>query len=127
MTAKVVDASVLAAILFGEPEGAQAAAAIEGADLIAPHLLRFEIANIAVKKARRAPQLVAHLSQVFELLDRTKIDYAPVGAHAAAELALLHGLSAYDASYLWLSRDRGAELVTFDQRLHAAARAPGPN
>ena len=31
------------------------------------------------------------------------------------------GLSSYDASYLWLARRLGAELVTLDARLAAAA------
>lgn len=33
------------------------------------------------------------------------------------QLALATGLSAYDAAYLWLSRQLQAELVTLDQRL----------
>jgi predicted nucleic acid-binding protein len=30
------------------------------------------------------------------------------------------GLTTYDASYLWLARRTGAELVTLDRRLEAA-------
>ncbi len=42
--------------------------------------------------------------------------------HAATvELAEAAGLTAYDASYLWLSRALDAELVTLDQKLAAAA------
>jgi predicted nucleic acid-binding protein len=40
----------------------------------------------------------------------------------AYELALALNLSAYDASYLWLSKQIEAELLTFDKRLAAAAR-----
>ncbi|MFP4126244.1 MAG: hypothetical protein ACLFU0_06310 [Alphaproteobacteria bacterium] len=32
-------------------------------------------------------------------------------------------LTAYEASYLWLARFLGAELVTLDRRLRAAAHA----
>jgi predicted nucleic acid-binding protein len=39
MTAKVVDASALAALLFGEAEGAAVVERLRGADLIAPALL----------------------------------------------------------------------------------------
>jgi len=38
-------------------------------------------------------------------------------------LALETGLTVYDASYLWLARRLGAELVTLDKALDAAARA----
>jgi len=39
------------------------------------------------------------------------------------ELAGDTGLTAYDASYLWLARELHAELVTLDRRLAAAAAA----
>lgn len=38
------------------------------------------------------------------------------------ELARRTGLSAYDASYLWLARHLGAELVTLDAKLANAAK-----
>ena len=37
------------------------------------------------------------------------------------DLALETGLTVYDASYLYLSRNLGMELITFDRRLHEAA------
>ena len=36
---------------------------------------------------------------------------------AVLDLALATGLTAYDASYLWLSSHLGAELVTLDRQL----------
>jgi predicted nucleic acid-binding protein len=38
-------------------------------------------------------------------------------------LAVMTGLSAYDASYLWLARRLGAELVTLDKQLAKAEAA----
>jgi predicted nucleic acid-binding protein len=38
-------------------------------------------------------------------------------------LAAETGLTAYDASYLWLSRKLGAELVTLDTQLRKAVAA----
>jgi predicted nucleic acid-binding protein len=37
------------------------------------------------------------------------------------DLAEATGLTAYDASYLWLARALGAELVTLDRKLAAAS------
>ncbi len=51
--AKVIDASAVAAIVFGEPEGDAVLEAIGEARLAAPTLLRYELANIAWKAARR--------------------------------------------------------------------------
>jgi len=39
----------------------------------------------------------------------------------ALALAERTGLTAYDASYLWLARTLGAELVTLDRRLKSVA------
>ncbi|MBV8446586.1 MAG: type II toxin-antitoxin system VapC family toxin [Hyphomicrobiales bacterium] len=40
---------------------------------------------------------------------------------ATLDLAETAGLTAYDASYLWLARVLGAELVTLDRKLAAAS------
>lgn len=43
------------------------------------------------------------------LRDRLAVDEVAVDHHAALELAAATGLTAYDASYLWLARQLGAE------------------
>jgi predicted nucleic acid-binding protein len=40
------------------------------------------------------------------------------------DLATATDLSVYDASYLWLARSLGAELVTLDRKLARVAAAP---
>jgi predicted nucleic acid-binding protein len=44
-----------------------------------------------------------------------------VNANAIVHLADKMGLTAYDASYLWLARRLDAELVTLDRKLAAVA------
>jgi uncharacterized protein with PIN domain len=51
--AKVVDASALAALLFAEPEADSIARRLEGARLVAPSLVDFELANVCLTKMRR--------------------------------------------------------------------------
>ncbi len=70
MRIKVVDASALAAILFGEPEAEAIAKTLVDARLVAPTLLTFELANVCVIKARRNPEQRAELAAAFRL--RTK-------------------------------------------------------
>lgn len=50
------------------------------------------------------------------------IEEVQVDAHEAAILAEEHGLTAYDAAYLWVARGLRAVLVTPDERLAAAAK-----
>jgi predicted nucleic acid-binding protein len=92
MPVKVVDASVVAAIVFGEPEAERAAALIDNAELVAPPLLELDI------------------------------DYVDVDHEAVLDLAVEKGVTDYDASYLWLSRKLKAPLVTLDERLSAIPR-----
>jgi predicted nucleic acid-binding protein len=119
MPVKVVDASVIAAIVFGEPEAERAATLIGNAELVAPPLLRFEVTNTAWKKIKRhvkqADLIVAGLRLALEL----DIDYVDVDHEAVLDLAVEKGMTAYDASYLWLSRKLKAPLVTLDERLSA--------
>ena len=119
--AVVVDASAIAAIMFGEPEGATLAAYLADETLLAPALLDYELTNLALKKARRqpeiAPQLLLALRQSLSLpISRIQVPGTDVFALAATT-----GLTAYDASYLWIARTRDADLVTLDRRLARAA------
>ena len=121
MASKVVDASALGALLFGEPEGAAVAGRLREAGLIAPTLLHFEVANVCLKKMRRHPDQRDALVIAFEMLDRMEVDIVEVNNREVLGLAERLGLTAYDASYLWLARRTGAELVTLDRQLEAAA------
>lgn len=117
---KVVDASALAALLFAEPEADDVALQLSGTRLVAPALVWFELANVCLVKSRRHPELRAALAAAFRLRDRLVIEDVAVDQDAALELAMQTGLTVYDASYLWLARQLGAELVTLDRQLARA-------
>jgi predicted nucleic acid-binding protein len=118
---KVVDASALAAFLFNEPEAEAIERSLRGARLIAPHLIAFELANVCVTKIRREAGLrEMHLAR-FRLRSQMGVEETSVDEAGVAELAISTGLTAYDASYLWLARALGAELVTLDRQLQRAA------
>ena len=120
---KVVDASALAALLFGEPEAEAVAVRLDGARLIAPSLLAFELANVCLVKCRRHSDHREALFAGLGLRSRLGVEEIAVDHASIVELALETGLTVYDASYLWLARRLGAELVTLDKALDAAARA----
>jgi predicted nucleic acid-binding protein len=118
---KVVDASALAAVLFAEPEAETVVARLEGARLAAPSLLDFELANVCLTKIQRNPNQGDALRAALRLVHRLRVETVAVDHAATVELAEATGLTAYDASYLWLSRALDAELVTLDHKLAAAA------
>ncbi len=121
MAVEVVDASALAALLFGEAEAEGIAERLGNARLVGPALLGFELANVCLLKCRRHPQQEPALRQAFRLRARLRVEEVAVDHQGAIDLAVDTGLTAYDASYLWLSRQLGAELVTLDRRLAKAA------
>jgi len=120
MAAKVVDASALGALLFGEPDGAAVAERLRGAGLIAPALMPFEVANTCLKKMRRHPDQRDALMIAFGLLDRMEVGVVEVDPGEVLAVAERSGLTTYDASYLWLARIMNSELVTLGRRLEAA-------
>ena len=125
MPAKVVDASVIAAIAFQETRALEAEGILEGADLAAPPLLGFELANVARNKALRDPHRLETIREGLLEALQLEIQWMEVDHLAVLELALLTGLTTYDASYLYLARTLGLPLVTFDQQLQAAIRGLG--
>jgi predicted nucleic acid-binding protein len=117
---KVVDASALAALLFAEPEAEAIAGRLKGARLAAPSLMDFELANVCLTKIRRQPSQQDALRAAFRLAHRLRVETVAVDHAATVDLAEATGLTAYDASYLWLAQTLDAELVTLDQKLAAA-------
>lgn len=94
-----------------------------GGRLVAPTLLRYEVANIALKKIKRMPEQHDQVVAAFGLLARMAVDVVEVEHAGVLQLAAVTGLTAYDASYLWLACKLGAESVTLDRRLAEAALA----
>lgn len=118
----VVDASALAAVVFREREAETVSRQLDGAIVFAPELLKFELASVAWKKARRHPADAAKiLSALMLALDGPwNLNWQDVQAADVVLMAHATGLSVYDASYLWLASSLGAELVTLDARVAAA-------
>ncbi|PKB72664.1 MAG: hypothetical protein BZY75_05830 [SAR202 cluster bacterium Io17-Chloro-G7] len=117
MPAKVVDASVLGAIVFREPRAAEAVALLQDSDLYAPELMAYELSHIAQKKSILFPSQFNAFQLALEAAMSMDIRWRDARHPAVLRLALETGLTTYDACYLYLSRLLGAELATFDERL----------
>ena len=121
----IVDASVFGAIAFNEPDKPDAEALVADYDFYAPFLLAFEITNVARTKVLRNPS--EHLA-IFSSLDMalgSEIHWTPVDFSETLSLAVETGLTAYDASYLYLAQTLGMPLATFDKKLSSTAQARG--
>jgi predicted nucleic acid-binding protein len=122
---KVVDASALGALLFGEPAADTVAARLRGGRLVAPALLGYELTSICLKKMRGNPEEHPHFLAALAVWDQMGIEIVAVDHLGILPLAEQFRLTGYDASYLWLAQRLNAELVTLDRPLGRAATALG--
>jgi len=121
----VVDASAMATVVFKEPEGAAVAARLRSHFLVAPRLMAYELANTAVMKIKAHPDSAGWIMKALTraLADDFALTWSDVEYEEVADLAVRTGLTAYDASYLWLAEHMHAELVTLDKPLARLAAA----
>ena len=94
-------------------------------NVVAPALLKFEITNVLVKRARD----LGVTDVTFEV-DKfsglpIEFDFASASHNEISSIALAFGLTAYDAAYLELASRRDASLATLDKRLAKAATKLG--
>jgi predicted nucleic acid-binding protein len=119
----VADASALVALLVDDgPAGDWATGHLAGADLVAPQIAPFEVANILRRHELagilRADQAAAAHA---DLLDLT-VELWPYELLARRAWELRANLTVYDAAYVAVAERVGATLVTLDRRI---AGSPG--
>jgi predicted nucleic acid-binding protein len=119
MTAVVIDASALAAVLFEEPEAEAIRASVAGA-MLAPGLIRYELASVCLSKAMRYPGRASDIHARHELVGHLDLTLFEPDWLELPRLARRWALSAYDAAYLQVALAHDAPLVTLDSRLAAA-------
>jgi predicted nucleic acid-binding protein len=121
VTTAVVDASAIAAMLFEEPQGPAIEMTLRGLNLVAPRLLRFEIANVAARKRRRDPATADMIDRAMRRYRALRIREMDLPEMLIYETAMVSGLTGYYAAYLALARVVSAPLVTLDAAVAAAA------
>jgi predicted nucleic acid-binding protein len=126
----VVDASAAISVILPDEDPSLRAKLKDAlaASVLAPAHFRSEVTS-AVLRASRPGRLtsaarIEAMAIAEEMIVKIKTSYAhPVAG--VIYLAEQHGLSAYDASYLWLALDSAALLLTGDGRLYRVARKLG--
>ena len=121
----VVDTSALIAVLTGAATRDHLIARTQGAELLAPGSVHWELGNAfsALIKRRRLklPEVQAALTAYAQI----PIRFVDVELAAAIELADRFGLYAYDAYLMACARRLRAPLLTLDGRLGRAAQEAG--
>jgi predicted nucleic acid-binding protein len=121
----VVDASIAVAWALRDetdPDSGKILAAIQAGRvrLIVSEPWLYETRNAARSAMLRGRTDQEGVAEACRLLLRTSKTLVPASESRAAEalrLSLETGLTVYDAAYLALARERGADLVTWDKQL----------
>lgn len=130
MSGLVIDTSITMAWCFEDESTDETEALLdrvvrEGA--VVPQLWTHEISNVLLVAERRGRVTEAQSARITSLLSQLPIRISLDAPSPAEQLALArnHGLTSYDAAYLWLAELLGLPLATLDEDLASAARAAG--
>ena len=122
MPDKVVDASVIAALAFEELRADEARYLMRNANLFAPDILPYELASVALKKARSLPSRLSDIAMRLQSALSLDVELVAIIPVELLSLGFETGLSAYDAAYLQTAQRLGYPLLTFDAKLARHAR-----
>ena len=120
-----MDASVLIAVLTGQPTRDQLIARTQGAELVAPGSVHWEVGNAFSALLKRRRLKLPEVQAALAAYARIPIRLVEVELAAALELADRFGLYAHDAYIMACARRQQAPLLTLDARLGRAALEAG--
>jgi len=118
----VTDASALLAVVLDEPERAAIIEATQGATLISPLALPYEIGNALVAMRKRGRIEEEAILPAWQATQLIPVQLVPVEMDKALALALAHGIYAYDAYYLHCSLVQRRPLLTLDRKMRDVAK-----
>ncbi len=97
--------------------------------VVVPMIWPMEVGNALATAVRRGRLTAEDVTRGVErlLVLAIYLSYTTTGyaSHTLLQVALEHGLTSYDASYVNLSERRGLPLVIIERRMASAARAVG--
>ena len=123
-----IDANVYIAQFTRERFSPQAANVFSrGSILIAPDFIGIEVASGFLKKVRASDMSLSDATSSLHALPRRVrlVESSPLWA-VAIDLAIDHGLTAYDALYVALALREQCQLVTADRQIADVLRSQSP-
>ena len=113
----VVDASVIIAVIANEPEKDQLIEITEGADLLAPASVHWEIGNAFSSMIKRGRVSLEQAFEAIEIYRKIPIRYTVVELENSLAIVAKYGIDAYDAYLLRCATKYNTALITLDRKL----------
>lgn len=118
----VVDASTIIAVIVNEPSKAGIIQATQGATLIAPASIHWEIANAFSAMLKRSRLTLAETVKALAVYQQIPIRFVDVELKASLRIADQLNIYAYDAYLLRCAQKQKAPLLSLDQTLLSLAK-----
>ena len=118
----LADTNTFLTVALEAPEKAQLIAKSEGADLLAPSVLPYEIGNAlsALVKRRRLQQDQA--MQAWDATQRIPVELVEIDITSALRISSRFDIYAYDAYFLQAALEWDCPLLTLDKGMQRVAR-----
>lgn len=122
----VLDASASLAFVLGEPMGGAVREHLirqrdDGRPIVVPEVYWLEVSNVLVGRHHWSMERVLAAFRDLDEFELATLASSRALVLLGLDLALAHGLSAYDAAYLALAQAEDARLLTVDRSLARAA------
>lgn len=118
----VVDASVIIAVIAGEPQRDRLIERTIGADLLAPHSVHWEVGNAFSAMLRRNRVQLGQVLQAIAIYKTIPIRFVDVELEESLQLAGALDIYAYDAYLIRCALKYNAPLITLDKNLITVAQ-----
>ncbi len=120
----VVDASVIIAVIANEPEKDTLIRLTQGADLIAPRSIHWEIGNAFSAMLKRNRVTVEQVLKAIEAYAKIPIRYVEVELEKSLEIADTLGIYAYDAYLIRCALKYRSPLISGSLRFSVVNHMP---
>ncbi|MBM3127251.1 MAG: type II toxin-antitoxin system VapC family toxin [Chloroflexi bacterium] len=113
----VVDASVIVAVIANEPEKSALIELTQGADLIAPNSIHWEIGNALSAMLKRKRITLDQARQAVRAYEEIPIEFVDIEMDQSIQIADALGIYAYDAYLIQCALKHRCPLLSLDQNL----------
>ncbi|MCP4356670.1 MAG: type II toxin-antitoxin system VapC family toxin, partial [Chloroflexi bacterium] len=118
-----IDASAIIAVIANEPEKERLIEITQGADLLAPASIHWEIGNAFSAMIKRERITLAQAQNAIAIYKQIPIRFVEVELEDTLEIVSTHGIYAYDAYLIRCAIKYKSALITLDRKLAQVAQA----